>query len=68
VIFTGMPIAGDFAESNTCRQSLAAHTACTISVSFRPTGAGKPRGNLTLHDNAINSPQLVTLIGKGVRR
>lgn len=68
VTFTGMPIAGDFAESNTCGQSLAAHTACTISVSFRPTGAGKRTGNLPLHDDAINNPQMVTLIGKGNRR
>jgi hypothetical protein len=62
-----MPVSGDFAQTNTCGASLAAHEACTISVTFKPTAAGKRTGNLPLHDDAANSPQLVTMSGKGNR-
>lgn len=67
VEFTAMPVSGDFAQTNTCGASLAAHEACTISVTFKPTAAGKRTGNLPLHDDATNSPQLVTMTGKGNR-
>jgi len=68
VSFTGMPVSGDFAETNTCGASLAAQNSCTISITFKPTATGKRSGNLPLHDNASNSPQIVTLSGKGNRR
>jgi hypothetical protein len=67
VKFTAMPVTGDFAASDTCGASLAAHETCTISVTFKPTAAGKRTGNLPLHDDAANSPQLVTMTGKGNR-
>jgi Abnormal spindle-like microcephaly-assoc'd, ASPM-SPD-2-Hydin len=67
VKFTAMPVTGDFAVSDTCGASLAAHEACTISVTFKPIAAGKRTGNLPLQDDAANSPQLVTLSGKGNR-
>jgi len=64
---TGMSVAGDFAQTNTCAASLAAHATCTISVTFKPTATGKRTGNIPLHDNAANSPQMVDLSGKGNR-
>ena len=67
VKFTAMPVTGDFAVSDTCGASLAAHEACTISVTFKPTAVGKRTGNLPLHDDATNSPRLVTMTGKGSR-
>ena len=67
VKFTAMPVTGDFAVSDTCGASLAAHETCTINVTFKPTAAGKRTGNLPLHDDATNSPQLITMIGKGNR-
>jgi hypothetical protein len=67
VKITAMPVTGDFALSDTCGTGLAAHQACTIRVTFRPTAAGKRTGNLPLHDDAANSPQLVTMTGKGNR-
>jgi len=67
VKFTAKPVIGDFAVSDTCGASLAAHEACTISVTFKPTAAGKRTGDLPLHDDATNSPQLVTMTGKGNR-
>ena len=67
VSFVAMPVSGDFAQNNTCGSSLAAYGTCTFSITFKPTGMGKRTGDLPLHDNAINSPQVVTLIGKGNR-
>ena len=37
VKFTGMSVTGDFAQTNTCGASLAAHTTCAVSVTFQPT-------------------------------
>ncbi|MFZ0678374.1 choice-of-anchor D domain-containing protein [Candidatus Binatus sp.] len=68
VSFTGMQASGDFAQTNNCGASLAALESCTIRVTSRPTVAGVRTGNLQLHDNATNNPQIVTLSGKGNRR
>jgi hypothetical protein len=68
VSFTGMLVSGDFAQTNTCGASLPALGSCAISVTFKPTATGKRTGNLPLHDNASNSPQIVTFKGKGNRR
>jgi hypothetical protein len=67
VKFNAMPVTGDFAQTNTCGAGLAAYRTCTISITFKPTGMGKRTGNLPLHDNATNSPQVVNLFGKGDR-
>ena len=67
VKFIAMAVTGDFAVSDTCGASLAAHEACTISVTFKPTAAGKRTGNLPLDDDATNSPQMVKMTGKGDR-
>jgi Abnormal spindle-like microcephaly-assoc'd, ASPM-SPD-2-Hydin len=67
VTFNGMLISGDFAQTDTCGASLTAQNSCTFSVTFKPTALGRRTGNLPLHDNASNSPQIVTLSGKGNR-
>jgi hypothetical protein len=67
VNFNAMLVSGDFSQTNTCGSSLSAQNSCTISVKFMPTAKGKRTGNLPLHDNASNSPQIVTLSGKGSR-
>ncbi|MGB0062526.1 choice-of-anchor D domain-containing protein [Candidatus Binatus sp.] len=68
VSITGMPVSGDFAETNTCGASLAAQASCTIGVTFKPTSTGKRTGSLPIHDDASNGPQIVVLTGKGDRR
>jgi hypothetical protein len=55
-----------FAQSNDCGQVLAAHSSCTIRVTFTPITAGPAMGTLTITDDAANSPQTVTLSGNGV--
>ena len=57
---------GDYAETNTCPPSLSAGANCSISVTFTPTIVGADNGNLSVTDNAPNSPQTVPLTGSGV--
>ena len=57
---------GDFAESNTCGNSLAPRASCTISVTFTPTTTGSRTAAVTITDGAPNSPQTVSLSGIGV--
>jgi centrosomal CEP192-like protein/WD40 repeat protein/ASPM-SPD-2-Hydin domain-containing protein len=57
---------GNFAQTNNCGTTLAPGTKCTITVTFTPTVAGAITGEITLEDNAANSPQLVGLTGTGV--
>jgi Abnormal spindle-like microcephaly-assoc'd, ASPM-SPD-2-Hydin len=68
IAFTGAN-ASDFAQTNNCpsgSNTLAANASCTINVTFSPTATGSRTANLTLTDNAANSPQIVTLNGKGI--
>ncbi len=53
-------------SAKTCGTSLAAHTSCTISVTFTPAATGLMTGTLSIADSATNSPQTVSLTGTGV--
>jgi probable HAF family extracellular repeat protein len=64
IAITG-PNAGDFAQSHTCGNSLAAGASCTVSVTFKATQIGKRTGTLSVTDNAHGSPQTVSLSGSG---
>jgi len=63
---TAIVVTGDFAQSNNCGSSLSAGSNCTINVTFTPTATGKRTGNVTITDDAFNSPQAVALSGTGV--
>jgi archaellum component FlaF (FlaF/FlaG flagellin family) len=57
---------GGFGKFTSCGATLAAHASCTISVFFSPAKAGTNTGNLTVTDDAPDSPQRVPLKGIGV--
>jgi len=57
---------GDFTETNNCSSSLAAHSSCTVKVTFSVPVVGAITGALTFTDGASNSPQLVKLTGTGL--
>jgi kumamolisin len=60
---------GDFAlktSTKPCGSTLAAGKFCTITVTFTPTALGAFTGNITITDNAGNSPQTVPLSGTGI--
>jgi hypothetical protein len=62
-------VSGDFAKvtsTKPCGSTLAAGANCIIRVTFTPTQLGLRTGNITITDNAANSPQTVPLSGKGV--
>jgi len=68
--FTSLAATGDFAVAatgTTCSTStsVAASGSCVINVTFTPTATGSRSGSLTLTDNAIGSPQSVSLSGTG---
>src|SRR5450759_2138249 len=53
-------------SAKTCGTSLAAHTSCTISVTFKPAATGAMTATLSIADSASHSPQTVALTGTGV--
>ena len=53
----------DYTQTNTCPASLAAHAACTISVTFTPAALGVRDGTLTVTDTGV---QTVSLSGTGI--
>jgi FtsP/CotA-like multicopper oxidase with cupredoxin domain len=59
---------GSFSQTNNCPiggAGLAPGVSCTINVIFQPTRARVRNANVTISDNAANSPQTVTLTGTG---
>lgn len=67
---SGIVIAGansaDFSETNTCGASVAAGANCTISITFKPTATGARNASLSVTDNALGSPQSISLTGTGI--
>jgi len=64
VAITSVTVTAPFTKSgNTCGTSLAAGTACTVSVTFTPTTAGAASGTLTIKDGL--GSQAATLSGTG---
>ncbi len=60
---------GDFSESDNCPispNSLTPGAHCSITVVFSPTGSGTRSADVTITDNAPNTPQMVALTGIGV--
>jgi hypothetical protein len=62
-------VSGDFApvtSTKPCGSTLGAGANCIIKVTFTPTQLGTRTGNITINDNASNSPQTVPLSGTGI--
>lgn len=60
---------GDFAQTNNCpvgpSATLSPGNACSIAVTFAPTGTGPRSASLSISDSALPSPQSVSLKGTG---
>ncbi len=60
-------VSGPFAvASNTCGAGVAAGASCTVGVTFSPATVGSATRSLTFTDNAVTSPQTVSLSGTGI--
>jgi hypothetical protein len=58
-------ISGNFAQVNNCGNQLDAGASCAINATFTPTVAGPLSGNISVTDQAANSPQMISLSGSG---
>jgi Cep192 domain 4 len=58
--------ASDYAQTNTCKNSVVAGGTCTLSVTFTPSKTGTRTATLNINDNAPDTPQTVSLTGTGV--
>jgi large repetitive protein len=75
LVITGISIgapganAADFAQTGTCpigQPGLAPGATCTVDVTFTPHATGARAATLALADNAVNTPQTVSLSGTGI--
>jgi hypothetical protein len=58
---------GQFSQTNNCGSVVpAGGGTCTINVTFTPTQTGSVTDQITITDDATDSPQTVTLTGAGV--
>jgi FG-GAP-like repeat/Cep192 domain 4/HYDIN/CFA65/VesB-like, Ig-like domain len=57
---------GNFSVAHNCAPTVANGTGCTINVTFNPATAGPLTGEVTITDNAADSPQIIQLSGTGV--
>ena len=64
LFLTSIGASGDFAQTNTCGDWVAAGTSCTIGVTFTPRASGKRCGMVTITGNMTGSAK-VRLKGKG---
>jgi phospholipase C len=64
ITISKVAISGSFAQTNKCT-TLAPKAHCNISVTFNPTKAGPFAGSLTITDNDVTSPQVISLQGTG---
>jgi hypothetical protein len=55
-----------FSETNSCGSTLLPAASCKVSVIFTASASGSQTGTLTLTEDAVSSPQTVTLYGTGV--
>jgi hypothetical protein len=58
--------ASDFSETDNCSTAVLPSGNCVINVSFTPGALGSRTASLVITDNAVNSPQSITLTGTGI--
>jgi HYDIN/CFA65/VesB-like, Ig-like domain len=64
ISFTGTD-ASDFAQTNTCGNSVAAGASCFINVTFTPAATGTATAQVAISDDGGGSPQTAGLVGTG---
>jgi hypothetical protein len=54
-----------FTQQNSCTPLIAVGSQCIFALSFQPTALGSFSGTMTVHDNALDTPQTIQLRGSG---
>ncbi len=57
--------AADFNQSSTCASSLGAGASCAINVTFTPSQLGQRSASMTISDDGVDGPQILSLNGDG---
>jgi hypothetical protein len=65
VTISNISATAPFSQTNNCPSSLPVSGNCQIQVVFTPTDKGTVNGTLSVTDDAVGSPQKVTLSGTG---
>lgn len=63
VALSGLNAADFSISANTCTTSVAAGNSCSVTLVFSPLASGVRSTNLTLSNNAPNSPQSISVSG-----
>lgn len=63
---SSVSVSGDFTQTNNCPGVLPVNTSCLVNIVFKPSTFGNRSGTLTINDNALGSPHIVSLSGQGV--
>lgn len=58
--------AGDFGKNTTCGATVAIGATCTISVTLTPSATGARSASVIITDDALDSPESISLSGTGV--
>ncbi|MFZ0950013.1 MAG: choice-of-anchor D domain-containing protein [Candidatus Sulfotelmatobacter sp.] len=62
---SSMTATGDFIEQSNCSKKLTIEKSCEIEVHFHPQSKGSLIGEITIKDNALATPQKISLTGIG---
>ena len=57
--------AADFSQTNNC-STVAPSASCSVSVAFTPSIPGAETASVAIADNAVGSPQTISLTGTGI--
>ncbi len=63
---SSVSVSGDFSQTNTCGNTVAAYATCNFALVFAPTTSGPRSGSLVISDNAQAGSQAVSLQGTGL--
>jgi len=66
ITVTSVAPTGPFQQTNNCVGTIAAGSACTINLSFKPTAAGPVPGSLVITDSDATGTQTIALKGFGI--
>lgn len=66
IAFSSVEAYGDFHVLENGCDKLNPNGKCSVAVTFTPSLAGSRTGTLVLIDNAVSSPQVVALFGRGI--